>query len=182
MDDRAARAGAAPRCVVHVRIDAGAVRADFAQERPPVLDGEWDAPAYVAQRAQAYREALSRAMSEGLHDVAIVPEIRVVAEADIAARIDAVAATAGAGRADAAAHARLASSGALECPASAGDRVHLDASPDVDAVTLQALRDAISDALRPVFADAGAWRRFLGPAYFERHRAWRSAVGSPIQH
>jgi len=48
--------------------------------------------------------------------------------------------------------------------------------------TAQALLDFVAQAARAVAADTGGWRRFLQPGWFERHRAWRREVGSPIQH
>jgi len=59
-----------------------------------------------------------------------------------------------------------------------GDRVDVLA-PEVEA---QDLLRWIATAARAVAADAGGWRRFLQPAWFERHRAWRREVGSPVQH
>jgi len=70
----------------------------------------------------------------------------------------------------------------FDADAACGDRVQVSAAhPGADPPPA-ALVQAIERALRPVFADAGAWRRHLGAAWFERHRAWRRAAGSPIAH
>lgn len=50
------------------------------------------------------------------------------------------------------------------------------------ATDLQPLRSIVAIAARSIAADTGGWRRFLLPDWFERHRAWRREVGSPIQH
>lgn len=60
----------------------------------------------------------------------------------------------------------------------AGDRVSMLA-PQAVACKLQSF---VRQAVGPIDADVGAWRRFLRPAWFERHRAWRRKVGSPIAH
>ena len=44
------------------------------------------------------------------------------------------------------------------------------------------LQSMVRQAVDPIDADASAWRRFLRPAWFERHRAWRLEAGSPIAH
>lgn len=59
-----------------------------------------------------------------------------------------------------------------------GDRVDVLAP----AADVQGLLHWVATAARAVAADTGGWRRFLQPAWFERHRAWRREVGSPIQH
>lgn len=43
---------------VWVSIDLAGIRAGFARERPPVVDGDWDARAYFDERVSAYRDAL----------------------------------------------------------------------------------------------------------------------------
>lgn len=70
----------------------------------------------------------------------------------------------------------------FDTDATCGDRVQVSpVHPGADAPPA-ALVQAIEHALRPVFADAGAWRRHLGAAWFERHRAWLREAGSPIAH
>ncbi len=57
---QAAQHGAPAPLVVRVRIsiDLASIRAGFARERPPVVDGDWDARAYFDERVSAYRDAL----------------------------------------------------------------------------------------------------------------------------
>lgn len=57
---QAAQHGAPAPLVVRVRIsiDLVGIRAGFARERPPVVDGDWDARAYFDERVSAYRDAL----------------------------------------------------------------------------------------------------------------------------
>lgn len=153
-------AGGTARCIVRISIDTERIRAGFANEKPPVPDDEWNAAGYVEYRETAYRTAL-----EGLR--AGTPERSVAFEAWFGETASVPADEAG----------------NLGVPAATGDRVRIELTPpDHDADTLDACVAAASAALRAVFADTGAWRLFLLPAYFERHRAWRRAVGAPIQH
>ncbi len=130
-------------CRVRVSIDLACIRAAFPRECPAVLDGDWDAAGYVAERIAACRDALG-ALTDSC------PDLRL--ELDI------------------------------DTDATGGDRVQVwPAHPDADTQPASVVA-AIERALRPVFADAGAWRRHLGAAWFERHRAWRRVAGSPIAH
>ncbi len=150
------------RCVVQVAVGTRAIRALFADERPAVLDADWNEAHYVAQRLQAYAEAL-----DALALVRPLP-----ADAEYAA--------------DESLH-----EAAISCPRT-GDRVFVDVRGAADPLVVEAgdaslrlqldLPPDIERAVRRVFADANAWRRNLLPGYFERHRAWRSVVGAPIQH
>lgn len=63
-----------------------------------------------------------------------------------------------------------------------GDRVLVSPAVAGDDEPPARVVRAVEQALRPVFAEAGAWRRHLGAAWFERHRAWRREAGSPIAH
>ncbi len=155
-----AGSSAAGRCIVTVTIDTEQIRCGFALEKPPVLERDWDAGAYIEQRTAAYREALE-APSLCVTTGVLIVDLRIVAHDTASTPSDA---------------------GSVECPACAGDRVRIDAIGETDPARLESLRDAVVDALRPVRGDAGAWRRCLRPAYFERHRAWRGRVGGPIQH
>lgn len=161
-------AGGTARCIVRISIDTERIRAGFANEKPPVPDDEWNAAGYVEYREAAYRTALEDLRTG-------TPERPVAFEARFGETANVPAAEAGSVPA---AEAR-----SLGVPAATGDRVRLELTPpDHDADTLDACVAAASAALRAVFADTGAWRLFLLPAYFERHRAWRRAVGAPIQH
>lgn len=150
---------AAARVVVRVAVDTAAIRRSFAMEKPPVPPDDWDHTAYVEYRVSAYRSALREAALPGSHG---------------GVRVDVTICLAG--------EASRRAADTLDCPASAGDAVQIEAAGAVSQASLHGLRELVVGALRPLFADAGAWRRFLRPAYFERHRAWRSAVGGPIQH
>lgn len=59
-----------------------------------------------------------------------------------------------------------------------GDRITVTA-PESAADGLQHL---VRCAVAAIEADRSGWRRFLLPTWFERHRAWRREVGSPIAH
>ncbi len=139
--------------LVRVSIDVARIRAAFSREKPPVLDDEWDADAYVADRAAAYLAALEQCACKA----GVVVDAPDEAGHDSPTGVD------------------------VACPPSTADRVRVVASR-LDGASLEDRIAAVALALRPVFADAGAWRRFLLPAYFARHRAWRAAVGNPIQH
>lgn len=171
----------AARCIVQVSIDTARIRDGFASEKPPVPDDEWNAGGYVAHRKAAYRAALHGVRAdtpagplmfevsfEDEHEKA-EREATNFEETRRATRVKGLAAIA---------------VRSVEVPPGSGDRVQVAfAAPDHGAdVTLDACAAAASAALRAVFADTGVWRLFLLPEYFARHRAWRSAVGSPIQH
>lgn len=139
-------------CVV---IASQAIRARWPSERLPVHEDEWDAADYLRQRAQAYREAIA-AIAQSDSTAAGAPRIALRCVADAAAPPGAAC---------------------LARCAHSGDAVHLE--PGAAGAALQAL---IVQAAQRVFADTGAWRRSLRPAYFARHRAWRARVGAPVQH
>lgn len=151
--------GATPPCLVRVRICIGtaAIRARFEDERPPVQDGDWDEAAYVDERRRLYVQAL-----EGISGIG---SITVQADTD----------PAGEG-----------SEGPIaSCPYT-GDRIVVETheagtSLDADGDGTEG-HDVIAAAVQRVLADRNGWRRHLGAAWFERHRAWRARVGSPIQH
>lgn len=71
---------------------------------------------------------------------------------------------------------------AFDAGAAEGDRVVVSALEPRDAEVPAAVVQAIADAVRPVAHETGAWRRYLGAGYFDRHRAWRRETGSPIAH
>ena len=144
--------------MVQVRVDTTRIRSGFALEKPPVPEAEWDADAYVEYRTAAYRNALDATVLAAMAGGVIV-------DVQIGMTFDA-------------AHDPV----SIDCPASAGDRVRIVAVGELAEASLPALGTLVAQALHPMLVDAGAWRRYLRPAYFERHRAWRSSVGSPIQH
>ncbi len=81
-----------PALRLRISIDVAGIRARFARERPPVLDEEWDEPAYVGERIDAYRAAL-RVLSRD----AAGPAIEAVFAADATAgdRVVVIAADSG---------------------------------------------------------------------------------------
>ncbi len=169
--------GATPPRLVRVRIRIGtmAIRARFGNERPPVQDGDWDEAAYVDERRRLYAQALE--------DIGGIGSITVQTDADPTGEDP---------------DGPIAS-----CPYT-GDRIVIEAHEagtlpgagadgvdGVDEHRVDAERTgkdqasdpgAIAAAAQRVLADRNGWRRHLGAAWFERHRAWRARVGSPIQH
>lgn len=166
--------GATTPCLVRVRIRIGttAIRACFGNERPPVQDGDWDEAAYVDERRHLYAQALE--------DIGSIGSVTVQTDADPAGEDP---------------DGPIAS-----CPYT-GDRIVIEAheadtlpeagANGVDEHRVDAERTgkdqasdpgAIAAAVQRVLADRNGWRRHLGTAWFERHRAWRARVGSPIQH
>ncbi|MDE2614107.1 MAG: hypothetical protein KGL78_11745 [Burkholderiales bacterium] len=137
---------------MRVVVETRAIVARFAGERPCVQMDEWDAPGYARQRAELWRDALQAPLAVR------GTRLQVVIDADV--DVDAEAA------------------GACSTQRIGGDTITVQA-PEPDA---EALRQFVAEAARAVAADTGGWRRFLLPAWFERHRAWRHEVGSPIQH
>lgn len=163
------------RCVVQVSIDTMHIRCGFGSEKPPVPDDEWNADGYVEHRKAAYRAALG-----GVR--AATPAGPVAFEVSFDET-----ALEGTGFEESDGTRRARTSPAtvrrVEVPSATGDRVVVVfAGPDPGADTLDACASTAGTALRAVFADTGGWRLFLLPSYFARHRAWRSAVGAPIQH
>jgi hypothetical protein len=70
----------------------------------------------------------------------------------------------------------------FDAGAAGGDRMVVSAAEFAEAGLSEAVVQAIADAVRPVTADTGGWRRHLRAGYFERYRAWRREAGSPIAH
>lgn len=151
--------------LVRVVIGTRGILALFAHEQPPVHAGEWDARGYAGQRAAAWREALQAVLA------AQGARLEVAADTGVPADLDGIAETG----AEAGPDTGAAPAATLQI---GSDRVAVLA-PAADAHELMRI---VEDAARPLAADGGGWRRFLQPAWFERHRAWRREVGSPIKH
>jgi hypothetical protein len=160
------------RCIVRVAVGTQPIRALFAQEKPPVPDAEWDEAGYVEQRLRSYAEALEGIAlvcpkpGDGGH-AAGEPPADGGHDANAPRRVESVASAP--------------SGEAWFCCPRTGDCVLVEPGRRDDDDRRNSLAD-IERALRRVFSDAHAWRRHLLPAYFERHRAWRTVVGAPIQH
>ena len=151
--------------LVRIVVGTRSIVALFAHEQPPVRAGEWDAQGYAAQRAAAWREALQAALA------ARGTRLEVAVDAGLPASLDGIAEA-----------GTEANPGTDAAPATTlligSDRIAVMA-PAADAHELVRIGEG---AARPLAADSGGWRRFLQPAWFERHRAWRREVGSPIKH
>lgn len=159
-------------CRVRVSIDTVRIRAGFGNEKPPVPVDEWNAAGYVEHRKSAYRAALDGIRTDTPGGPVVFEVFFEEAASDEAQKTS-----------DEAKGLAAAAVRSVEVPPGTGDRVRLVlASPDHDAGALDACAATACASLRAVFADTGGWRLFLLPAYFARHRAWRGAVGSPIQH
>lgn len=144
--------------IVRVRIGTAAIRARFGEERPPVLADDWDEAAYVDERRRLYAQAL-----EG---VGVIGSSTIQADGEPSAGYP----------------GRL-----LASCSHTGDRIDIEPGEaghagDADTPPATGADDAIAAAVQRVLADRHGWRRHLSPAWFERHRAWRARVGSPIQH
>lgn len=70
----------------------------------------------------------------------------------------------------------------FDAGAAAGDRMMVSAAGFAGAGLPETVVQSIADAVRPVTADTGGWRRHLRAGYFQRYRAWRRETGSPIAH
>lgn len=151
--------------LVRVVVGTRDIVALFAHEQPPVRAGEWDAQGYAGQRAAAWHEALQAALA------AQGARLEVAVDTGVPAGLDGIAET------DAEANSDTGAAPAATLQIGS-DRVAVLA-PATEAHELMRI---VEGAARPLAADGGGWRRFLQPAWFERHRAWRREVGSPIKH
>ena len=80
------------------------------------------------------------------------------------------------------AHASLSLQVVFDAEAAAGDCLMVSAAGFAGAGLPETVVQSIADAVRPVTADTGGWRRHLPAGYFDRYRARRREAGRPNPH